>query len=426
MQSKKEKLYPWLVLAFFWLIYFLNQADRQVLFSVLPLVKHELRLTDTQLGLMSSAFFWVYAILVPLAGTLGDVVSRKRLIITALLVWSFATAASGFAAGFLSLVVCWSATAFGEAFYYPSANSMIGDYHGEKTRATAMAIHQTSAYTGIVVSGALAGYVGEEYGWRAAFTSFGAVGIVVAMIASIILREPKRGQAEQANSTGRSISLKERLAETFQTPTAVILILAFLGMTLVNTAYLTWTPTLLVRKFGFGLAKAGFHATFWHLMGAAFGVLAGGRMGDAAATRSVVSRLVMQFAGLLLGAPFIFLLGWSDSRVVVLVSLGLFGVFRGLYESNLFASLYEVIRPQSRATSTGIMIGAAYLGGGFAPLAIGWLSDRMALGSALSGMSLCYLASGSIIALDCLLFFRDDYLRMRTSLQLLAQTSSNV
>ncbi len=313
-------------------------------------------------------------------------------------------------------MICWSATAFGEAFYYPSANSMIGDYHGEKTRATAMAIHQTSAYAGIIVSGALAGYVGEEYGWRAAFISFGAVGIVVAMLASIFLREPKRGLSEQASSIGRSISLKERLAETFQTPTVIMLILAFLGMTLVNTAYLTWTPTLLVRKFGFNLAKAGFHATFWHLIGAAFGVLVGGKMADTASARSVVSRPAIQSAGLLLGAPFIFLVGWSDSKAVVLVSLGLFGVFRGMYESNLFASLYEVIRPQSRATSTGIMIGAAYLGGGFAPLAIGWLSDRMALGSALSGMSVCYVASGSILALDCLLFFRNDSRRMRTSL----------
>ncbi len=416
MQPKKTNLYPWLALAFFWFIYFLNQADRQVLFSVLPLIKVELHLTDTQLGLMSSAFFWVYAILVPLAGTLGDVVSRKRLIVTAFLIWSSATAASGFAMGFLSLVICRSTTAFGEAFYYPSANSMISDYHGEKTRATAMAIHQTSAYAGIIVSGALAGYVGSVYGWRAAFLTFGAAGIAIALITSILLREPKRGQSEQAGSLGPSTSLRERMDETFRTPTATILTLAFLGMTLVNTAYSTWTPTLLVRKFGFSLAQAGFNATFWHLAGAALGVLVGGRIGDSMAARSVVSRPAIQSAGLLLGAPFIFLLGRSDSKAVVFVSLCLFGVFRGLYESNLFASLYEVIRPQSRATSTGIMIGAAYFGGGFAPLVIGWLSDRMALGSALSDMSLCYVASGIIIALDCLLFFRNDSRRMRTSL----------
>lgn len=413
---RKGKVYPWVILVFFWLIYFLNQADRQVLFSVLPLIKRELGLTDTQLGLMSSVFFWVFAILVPLAGSLGDVISRKRLIITALLVWTAATAASGMAAGFLLLVICRSATAFGEAFYYPAASSMIGDYHGEKTRSTAMAIHQTSVYTGIVVSGALAGYLGEKYGWRWAFICFGAVGILVAIAASVGLREPKRGQAEQAGTAMESVSLKDRLVETFQTPTAMLLTLAFLGMILVNTAYLTWTPTLLVRKFGLGLAEAGFHATFWHHVGAAFGVLVGGKIADIRAVHSIISRPLIQVAGLLLGAPFIYLLGSSGSRVVVFASLGLFGVFRGLYDSNLLPSLYEVIRPQSRATSTGIMIGVAFLGGGFAPVAIGWLSDHMSLGAALSGMSLCYLFSGGIIALVCAMFFRKDAARMRLSM----------
>jgi MFS family permease len=408
---------PWFVLVFFWLIYFLNQADRQVLFSVLPLIKHELRVTDALLGLISSVFFWVFAILVPLAGSLGDIVSRKRLIVAALLVWSAATGASGIAAGFLWLVICRGATAFGEAFYYPCASSMIGDYHGEKTRATAMAVHQTSVYTGIIVSGALAGYIGEHYGWRTAFLGFGAMGMIVALVSAVALEEPKRGQSEQVGYSGAGVSLQGRLAETFQTPTAVMLALAFLGMILVNTAYLTWTPSLLVRKFGLSLAEAGFHATFWHHVGAALGVLAGGKVADVLAARSVMSRPLIQLAGLFLGAPFIFLLGWSTSRTVVYASLGLFGIFRGLYDSNLLPSLYEVIRPQSRATSTGIMIGAAFLGGGFAPLAIGWLSDRMSLGSALSGMSLCYLLSGVIIAFDCALFYRKDSLRMRMSMR---------
>ena len=406
---------PWLVLVFFWLIYFLNQADRQVLFSVLPLVKLDLHVTDTQLGLISSAFFWVFAVLVPIAGSLGDVVSRKQLIVGAVLVWSAATGASGIAAGFLWLLVCRGATAFGESFYYPSASSMIGDYHGEKTRATAMAIHQTSVYTGIIVSGVLAGYVGQTYGWRAAFLGFGAAGIVVAIVSSIVLQEPVRGQSEQVGNPGVAVSLRERLVETFQTPTSVLLALAFLGMILVNTAYLTWTPTLLVRKFGLSLAKAGLHATLWHHAGAALGVLAGGKLADVLAARSTLSRPIIQLGGLFLGAPFIFLLGWSPSKTVVFVSLGLFGVFRGFYDSNLLPSLYEVIRPQSRTTSTGIMLCAAFLGGGFAPVAIGWLSDRMSLGTALSGMSFCYLFSAAILSVDCALFFARDSRRMKAS-----------
>jgi MFS transporter, Spinster family, sphingosine-1-phosphate transporter len=413
LATKRPHWYPWLLLAFFWLIYFLNQADRQVLFSLLPLLKRELHLSDTQLGLMGSAFFWVYAILVPICGSLGDYISRKRLIISALVVWSFATATSGFAVAFLPLLLSWSATAFGEAFYYPCANSVISDEHGEKTRATAMAIHQTSAYTGIIATGALAGFIGEHAGWRVAFVSFGAAGLVLAVISAFVIRDPQRGMSEETGPEKSTVTLRQRFAELSRTPTYLLLTLAFLGMSLVNTAYLTWTPTLFVRKFHLSLAEAGFNATFWHLAAAALGVLIGGRISDKAAIRSVLSRPILQTLGLFFAAPFIFLLGWSDSRTVVLVSLVLFGVFRGLYESNLLASLYEVVSPHSRATATGLMVGVAYLFGGFAPLAIGWFSDRVALGSAMSAMSLCYVGSAILIAADCLFFFRPDSSRAR-------------
>lgn len=426
MNSLHRRYYPWVVVALFWCIFFLNQADRQVLFSVLPLLKGEMHLSDTQLGLMGSVFFWVYAILVPVAGSLGDVTSRKRLIVTALLVWSISTATSGIAVGFAAILVCRAITAIGEAFYYSSATSILSDYHGESTRATAMAIHLTSAYAGIIVSGALAGYIGQHYGWRVAFLAFGALGILVGVIAQYVLREPKRGQSERELTPGISVAWKDRAMATLRTPSAVLLTLAYLGMTLVNTAYLTWTPTLLTRKFGFELAEAGFHATFWHLVGAGIGVVLGGKIGDVTAVRSVLSRPLLQCFALFAGAPFIFLLGWSDSRAVVIAALGLSGLFRGLYESNLFASLYEVIRPHSRSTSTGMMIGIAYLGGGFAPVVIGWLSDRIALGAALSSMSICYLVAGFLIALDCRLFFKQDSRRMRTSISGISGQSTAV
>ena len=407
-----ERMYPWLALILFWLIYFFNQADRQVIYSVLPLIKRELGLSDTELGLMSSAFFWVFAVLVPIAGALGDAVNRKRMIVTAMLIWSCTTAASAATAGFVWLAALRAGTAFGEAFYYPAACSMIGDYHGGRTRATAMAIHQTSVYTGIVVSGALAGFIGDRYGWRPAFLLFGLAGVAVAAAAAIFLREPSRGQAD-ALATASPAPFTARFAETFQSPTTALLTLAFLGMIVVNTAYLTWTPTLLHRKFELSLGAAGFHATFWHHAGAAIGVLAGGKLGDRWSARSPLSRPLIQMCGLFLGAPFIFLLGWSDSETLVFASLGLFGVFRGFYDSNLLPSLYEVIRPQSRATATGVIIAAAFAGGGFAPVVIGRLGGRLSLGLALGSTSICYLGAGALILLDCLFFFRRDAARMR-------------
>jgi MFS family permease len=427
----KSGSYKWLVVVLFWLIYFLNQADRQVLFSVFPLVKQDLRLSDTQLGLLGSAFFWVYAILVPIAGNLGDVLSRKNLIVFALLLWSAATCASGLTGGLVLLIVFRALTGGGEAFYYPSANSILSDYHGQETRALAMGIHQTSVYFGIVASGTLAGYVGQQFGWRWAFVGFGTAGVLLAALAWRTLREPARGAAEgqraeaplpappsRAAVAPATLSLKQRLYESVRTPTALLLMGAFVGFKLVDAAYLTWMPTLLYRKFGLSLATAGFHATFWHHVGAALGVLAGGRLADRYALRSRLSRPLVQVVGLIGGAPFIFLLGWSADTVVVYGSLALFGVFRGLYDSNLFASLYEVVRPEGRATATGLMLSVAFLAGGTAPLVIGWLGQRLGLGLALASTAVFFVAAGGLILFDCGFCFRRDAERMRSSLAL--------
>jgi predicted MFS family arabinose efflux permease len=247
-----------------------------VIFSVFPLLQRDLGLSNTQLGLLGSSFQWVYAILVPVAGGLGDMMRRRNLIVLALVVWSMATFASGLAAGFGLLLALRALTGAGEAFYYPAATSIIADYHGQKTRAFAMSVHQTGIYSGIVCSGALAGYIGQVYGWRLAFLTFGGVGLLAAVLVRRGIREPRRGQAEMSGARMVVPPLRQRVAAIFHNSTVVPLMLAFLAMNFVNVACLTWMPTLLYQKFHLSLAQSGFHATFYHHLGAFLGVLAGG------------------------------------------------------------------------------------------------------------------------------------------------------
>ena len=411
--------YKWTVLALFWFIYFMNQADRQVLFSVFPLIQKQFGLTDAHLGLLGSVFFWVYALLVPVAGALGDRWRRKNIILAALLIWSASTATSGLVGGFVLLLVFRSLTGAGEAFYYPAANSILSDCHGRSTRALAMSIHQTSVYVGIVGSGTLAGYVGQTYGWRSAFLVFGVIGVGLALLSWRLLIEPVRGAAEAELPTENvpPPPLMERIRHAASSRTFWALLAAFLCFKLVDAAYLSWMPTLLYRKFSLPLAVAGFHATFWHHAGAFLGVLVGGRVSDRWALKSILGRPLVQCAGLALGAPFIYLLGTSNEQPVVYASLTLFGLFRGLYDSNLFASLYEVVRPESRATATGMMLCAAFFGGGVAPLLIGTLSRFFTLGDAMSLTSVLYLAGALILLADCGLWFKRDSARIHVPAQ---------
>src|SRR5436305_3124967 len=122
--------YKWAVVAMLWFVCFFNYADRQAIFSVFPLLKSEMTLSDVQLGIVGGAFMWVYAAALPLAGLVGDRVPRKALILGGLVFWSLVTLATATATRYGHLVLFRALEGLGEAFYFPASMSLISDYHG--------------------------------------------------------------------------------------------------------------------------------------------------------------------------------------------------------------------------------------------------------------------------------------------------------
>ena len=138
--------YKWQMLALLWVAFLLNQADRAMFGFVMPLIKTDLGLSDVQLGLVATTFHVFYGILAPVAGFAGDFFRRSRVVFSAIFVWSLATVLTGTSTCMAHLVLFRGVSlGFGEAFYLPSANALIGGHH-ERTKGTAMAIHQTALY----------------------------------------------------------------------------------------------------------------------------------------------------------------------------------------------------------------------------------------------------------------------------------------
>ena len=161
--------YKWELLALLWLAFFLNQADRQIFNAVLPLIRDDLNLSDAQLGLIASVLIWTLGVLFPVAGYAGDIFSKKRIITSSVLFWSMATLCTGFGTTAAHLLLFRGlAMGGGEAFYAPSAFTLIARFH-RKTRALAMAIHQTSLYVGVTISGLLGGLIGQAWGLEGRF-----------------------------------------------------------------------------------------------------------------------------------------------------------------------------------------------------------------------------------------------------------------
>src|SRR5260221_177229 len=140
--------YKWWVVFMLWFICFFNYADRQAIFSVFPKLKEEFHFDKVQLGLIGSAFMWVYALGAPVAGYIADRVRRKDLILGGCLFWSAITLLTGWCRQLWHFVTVRALEGLGETFYFPASMSLVSDYHGRETRSRAMSFHQSSVYAG--------------------------------------------------------------------------------------------------------------------------------------------------------------------------------------------------------------------------------------------------------------------------------------
>lgn len=401
--------YKWELILLLWFAFFFNQADRQAYNVVLPLLSADLKLSPIQAGLVASIFLWCYALLVPVAGYLGDISRRKWIVFWSLLVWSGGTILSGATTGLASLIVFRSiATGGGEAFYFPSANSLIGQYH-QKTRALAMSIHQTALYVGLIASGFIAGWIGERFGWRTAFYVFGAGGVVLALIIMVRLKDVGLSEEATAKTKSERLPLAVVLKAIAGKPTVWALWLAFSLFLFAGIGYITWMPTFLHEKFKLPLSNAGFSSMFYHHVAAMVGVLLGGKVSDLLALRRRTVRLEVECVGLFLGAPFICLMGLTNNLLLCYVALAGFGLFRGIYDSNLYAALFDVIEPRFRASAVGIMLAVVFFVSAFAPVALGWAKSTIGLTAGLSLLSLAYFIAGLVILVAVRTTFQRDY-----------------
>jgi len=187
------------------------------------------------------------------------------------------------------------------------------------------------------------------------------------------------------------------LKEIFAEPLVPILMGIFIGANFVAVVFLTWTPSFLYRKFGMSLSMAGLNGTAYLQIASVLGVVSGGLLADRLARRRRGGRMLVQAVALVAGAPFIFVTGWTNSTLFLIIAMAGFGYCKGLYDGNLFASLYDVVPVERRAAAAGIFNSLGWLGGGVAPVAVALASERYGMSACLSATSAIYLLSGCVL-----------------------------
>jgi MFS family permease len=413
--------YRWQVVWMLWCISLFNYADRQAIFSVFPLLEREMHLSAVELGLLGSAFAWVYGLSAPVAGMIVDRIRRTTAVLWGLQIWSAICLATGFSRDFTHLLGFRAAEGLGESLYYPASMSLVSDYHGTSTRSRAMGLHQTSVYLGTVAGGYFAGLIGEYHGWRSSFFVFGGLGILLGLVLRKRLVEPERDQADRTSPSVASSTLPQSryvdfLRHLATTPTALLLMLGFVCMNFVAVLLLAWMPKFLFDKFHLGLAASALLATTSVQAASVLGSLGGGWLADRMRARFASGRIWVQALAALAAVPFVVLCGQAASLTMCLVALSLWGIFKGFYDANTWASLFDVVRPEERGRSAGLMNTAGWFGGGSAPLLIGFAIEHVGISHAISSASAVYAAGGAILMICAWRFAPKDIAKLHGAL----------
>ncbi len=228
---------------------FLNYLDRFIVAAVLPRIQDELVLSNFEGGMLATVFLLGYFATSPLFGSLGDRVSRKRLIAFGVLTWSVATIASGLATNLTTLILARVAVGVGEASYATLAPTIIDDISPPDKKGKMLAIFFLAVPVGSALGYLLGGYIQNVWGWRAAFFVGGGPGILLAVLV-LFINEPVRQHLGAAKA-----KLSETIASLFRIPLYRRAVLGYCAHTAAIGAFSFWAPKFLSERFFGDLSK---------------------------------------------------------------------------------------------------------------------------------------------------------------------------
>jgi len=387
---------------------FLNYIDRFILAAVLPRVKSELVLTDFQLGLLADVFLVTYFVTSPLFGALGDRLSRPRLMSAGVTVWSMATAAAGFTADFVQLLITRAWVGIGEAAYATISPALLSDYFPRSQRGRAFAVFYVAIPVGSAAGFLLGGTLERAFGWRAAFYAVGLPGIVLALLA-LRVPDPVRGATEEPSSLGRGRRDSQRadapgegfstrtLSDLFRNKAYVGTVLGYAAYTFALGGLAFFMPTYFERVRGLELARADFIVGGVTVLAGLSGTFLGGYLGDWIAARVKYGQLWLSGLSSIAAVipAWLALTVASSPTYIVWFFLAEFLLFLSTGPVNVM--IVSVVPADARARAMAVSIFTIHLfGDAISPPIIGWLADTHGLARAVLIVPVAIAISGFV------------------------------
>ncbi len=371
-----------LTLALLTVTYFFSYMDRQILAILQELIKKDLGLSDTQLGMLTGLAFAVFyaGLGIPVA-RLADRMNRRNIIAISLTVWSAFTAACGLAQNFVQLLLFRIGVGIGEAGSSPPSHSIIADLYPPEKRAGAMAIYSLGVVLGTAFGTMIGGTVAHYYGWRVALFAVGLPGVLLAFFVWKLVVEPRRGLSDTVKvAEGEAMpSLAEAFIGMWRNKAAVHVVLGVTLTSMIGYGLAAFGPSYMQRSLDMNLLQiAWIVAPILGVVGALSAVL-GGRLADwLAKTRGMYAQSYMVALLKVIALPFALMFYWLDSWQLALSAYVVALLFQNSYLGPSFAMIQSLAPQKVRALWAAItLLVINMIGLGIGPVAVGRLSDAL-------------------------------------------------
>jgi len=406
-------------------VYIFNFIDRQIIGILAVPIQAELALSDTQLSLMGGiAFALFYTVLgIPIAW-LADRKNRTWIITIALMIWSAMTALCGLAQNFVQLFLARLGVGVGEAGGVAPSYSLISDYFPSNQRSRALGIYAFAIPIGSALGMLIGGVLTNLIGWRLTFIVVGILGLAIAPLFKLTVKEPKRGRYDSTTSDVIAVPFSSVIQILKTKKSFWFLSLGGASASMMTYGLLFWFPSFLVRSFNAELvtffswlpsfmlptdpSPVLFVSYFYGLIllvggiaGIWLGAVVSDKLGET--DKTIYGRAPAY--SFIATIPF-FLIGiLSNSLIIVFFSFMIIQALSFVMMGPLVSSLQHIVGPNMRATTSAIALFINNLVGiGLGNLLIGILSDFLSAQFAEEALRYS-IASGVIFYLVAAILF---------------------
>jgi len=395
-----------------------NYMDRFLLVITLESIGRDLRLTDTQLGILAGfAFSAVYTVVGLFVARWADHGNRRNIMSIGLAFWSAMTALCAGARNFLQLAACRFGVGVGESTCTPSAHSLISDYFRSDRRATAFAVYCLGLYIGLGLGFSGGGWLNAHYGWRMAFLIAGLPGLVLAIVFRLTVREPVRGLSDVPGTDARQYSMMEVWHYLRDRPSFLAYVAGTGFFVFSGNAVEYWGATFLIRVHGLPGAEVGRMMGSLGALGGVLGIMIPALIADRLAVRDLRWYLWVSAigGGLIIPSALLFLFNNGTHLYALYFVATIFGA---TYMAPVVALTQRLLPLHLRALSSAIiLLSFNIIGVAGGNLVTGALSDalRSTFGVESIRYAMALTLSGSVVGVALMAYSSHRLFRDMTS-----------